>query len=115
VNAFEAKSLNEDQVNMQAYMKKLLNWRKGSKAVTSGKTLHFAPFNDIYVYFRYVDGEKVMVIMNRNEKTATIDPKRFAEIIGANNKAIDIFSSNVFDLNNLFEVPPKSTLVLEIK
>ncbi len=114
-NAFETKSLTDDQLNMQAYMKKLLNWRKGSKAVTSGKTLHFAPFNDIYVYFRYVDGEKVMVIMNRNEKTATIDPKRFAEIIGANNKAIDIFSSNVFDLNNLFEVPPKSTLVLEIK
>ena len=114
-NAFETKSLTDDQLNMQAYMKKLLNWRKGSKAVTSGKTLHFAPFNDIYVYFRYVDGEKVMVIMNRNEKTAAIDPKRFAEIIGANNKAIDIFSSNVFDLNNLFEVPPKSTLVLEIK
>lgn len=114
-NAFETKSLTEDQLNMQAYMKKLLNWRKGSKAVTSGKTLHFAPFNDIYVYFRYVDGEKIMIIMNRNEKTATIDPKRFAEIIGNYSKAFDIFSSVVYDLNNLFEVSPKSALVLEIK
>jgi glycosidase len=115
VNAFETKSLNEDQVNMQAYMKKLLNWRKGSKAVTSGKTLHFAPFNDIYVYFRYVEGEKIMVIMNRNEKMAKVDPKRFAEIIGANTKGIDIFSSSTIDITKLFEVPPKSTLVLEIK
>jgi glycosidase len=115
VNAFETKSLNEDQVNMQAYMKKLLNWRKGSKAVTSGKTLHFAPFNDIYVYFRYAEGEKIMVIMNRNEKMATVDPKRFAEIIGANTKGIDIFSSSTIDITKLFEVPPKSTLVLEIK
>ena len=115
VNAFETKSLNEDQVNMQAYMKKLLNWRKGSKAVTSGKTLHFAPFNDIYVYFRYVEGEKIMVIMNRNEKMTTVDPKRFAEIIGANTKGIDIFSSSTIDITKLFEVPPKSTLVLEIK
>jgi glycosidase len=115
VNAFEAKSLNEDQVNMQAYMKKLLNWRKGSKAVTSGKTLHFAPFNDVYVYFRYAEGEKIMVIMNRNEKMATVDPKRFAEIIKTNTKGIDVFSSSTIDITNLFEVPPKSTLVLEIK
>jgi hypothetical protein len=56
-----------------------------------------------------------MVIMNRNEKMATVDPKRFAEIIGANTKGIDIFSSSTIDITKLFEVPPKSTLVLEIK
>ena len=115
VNAFETKSLSQDQVSMQVYMKKLLNWRKSSKAVTSGKTLHFAPFNDIYVYFRYAEGEKIMVIMNRNEKITMVDPKRFAEIIGANTQGIDIFSSRTIDITNFFEVPSKSTLVLEIK
>ena len=115
VNAFETKSLSQDQVSMQVYMKKLLNWRKSSKAVTSGKTLHFAPFNDIYVYFRYAEGEKIMVILNRNEKITMVDPKRFAEIIGANTQGIDIFSSRTIDITNFFEVPSKSTLVLEIK
>jgi glycosidase len=114
-NAFKAKSLTEDQANMQAYVKKLLNWRKGSKAVTSGKTLHFAPFNDIYVYFRYTDSEKIMVVMNRNEKSVIVDPKRFAEIIGKHATAVDIFSTAMFDITSLFEVPPKTTLVLEIK
>ena len=115
MNAFESKSLSQDQVSMQVYMKKLLNWRKGSKAVISGKTLHFAPFNDIYVYFRYAEDEKIMVIMNRNETKTTIDPKRFDEIIRTNTKGIDVFSSRTIDLTNFFEVPPKSTLVLEIK
>lgn len=115
VNAFEMKSLSTDQMNMQAYLKKLLNWRKNSKAVTSGKTLHFAPFNDIYVYFRHFGNEKVMVIMNRNEKIVKVDPKRFAEIIKNDSKAVDIFSNAIFDITNSFEVPPKTTLVLEIK
>jgi glycosidase len=114
INAFLSKGLSQDQAAMQSYMKFLMQWRQNSKAVTSGKTLHFAPFNDVYVYFRYVGNEKVMVIMNRNEQKVTVDPKRFSEIIGNDKSGKEIFSGNLMDISRPFEVPAKTALVLEI-
>ena len=91
-----------------------MQWRKHNKAVVSGKTLHFAPFNDVYVYFRYTGNEKVMVIMNRNEKQVNIVPSRFTEIIGNNKTGKNILSGKVLDITRSFEVPAKTALVLEI-
>lgn len=114
INAFLSKGLSQDQAAMQSYMKFLMQWRQNSKAVTSGKTLHFAPFNDVYVFFRYVGNEKVMVIMNRNEQKVTVDPKRFSEIIGNDKSGKEIFSGNLMDISRPFELPAKTALVLEI-
>ncbi|HRF17358.1 MAG TPA: cyclomaltodextrinase C-terminal domain-containing protein, partial [Chitinophagaceae bacterium] len=65
-NAFTGVGLSADQQRIQAYLKKLLNWRKDKKVIHDGSTLHFAPSNGIYVYFRYSKQEKVMVVMNKN-------------------------------------------------
>lgn len=96
-------------------MRRLLTWRVQISAITSGKTLHFAPFNDIYVYFRYTKDQKVMVILNRNEQPTTIDPARFREIIGGDKKGVDIISSKMFDLTSVLEIPAKTTLVLMVE
>ncbi|MEN9950861.1 MAG: hypothetical protein RLY85_1613 [Bacteroidota bacterium] len=114
VNVFQSKGLSAEQVSMQEHMRLLMQWRKHNKAVVSGKTLHFAPFNDIYVYFRYTGNEKVMVILNRNEKQVNIDPSRFTEIIGNNKTGKNILSGKVMDITRSFEVPAKTALVLEI-
>jgi len=114
-NAFSKKGLTRDQIEMQDYMRRLLIWRAQSSALSSGKTLHFAPFNDIYVYFRYTKDQKVMVILNRNEQPTTIDPARFREIIGGDKKGVDIISSKMFDLTSVLEIPAKTTLVLMVE
>ena len=113
-NAFASNGLSQEQFSMQSYMKFLMNWRKTNKAVISGRTLHFAPFNDVYVYFRYLGEEKVMVIMNRNEKQVSIDPLRFKEIIGNDKLGKEIFSGKTIDITSSFLVPGKTALVLEI-
>lgn len=113
-NAFVSSGLSPEQLSMQSYMKFLMNWRKNNKAVISGKTLHFAPFNDIYVYFRYTEKEKVMVIMNRNEKEVSIDPHRFSEIMGNDKSGKEIFSGSTINISQPFNVPAKTALVLEI-
>jgi len=113
-NAFASNGLSPEQLSMQSYLKSLMNWRKSNKAIIYGKTLHFAPFNDVYVYFRYWGEEKVMVIMNRNEKQVSIDPLRFKEIIGNDKLGKEIFSGKTIDITSSFVVPGKTALVLEI-
>ena len=80
VNAFTGEGLSKDQKDMQSFLKKVLNYRKTSKAIHDGKTIHFSPFMGTYTLFRIMDDEVVVVMLNKNEKSITIDLKRFEEV-----------------------------------
>jgi glycosidase len=114
INAFAGAGLTQDQLEMQGYFKSLAQWRKTSKAIANGKTLHFAPFNDVYVFFRYTEKEKVMVVLNRNEQSFSIDPARFKEIIGNARTAKNILTGQSLLIQQKFDMPAKSALVFEI-
>ncbi|MEW2923081.1 glycoside hydrolase family 13 protein [Muricauda sp. ANG21] len=80
VNAFTGKNLSDDQMEIQGYLKTLLNYRKESNAIISGKTVHFVPFNGVYVLFRILGDDIVMHVMNKNNTSTDIDLKRFEEL-----------------------------------
>ena len=102
VNAFKGIGLTADQKSMQAYLKQLLNWRKNNPVIATGQTMHFAPFDGVYVYFRYNAEKTIMVVMNRNETDSKIDMKRFAEIIGQKTKVENALTGEAISgLSNL--------------
>jgi len=80
VNAFTGKGLKTEQKEMQNFLKKFLNYRKNSKAIHDGKTVHFAPFKGTYVLFRILGEEVVVNIINKNNTPISIDLKRYSEI-----------------------------------
>jgi glycosidase len=69
VNAFTGDGLSADKKDMQNYLTKILNYRKNSKAIHDGKTIHFAPHNGVYTLFRMLNDEIVVLILNKNEST----------------------------------------------
>ena len=115
VNAFTGKGLSTAQVATQTYTKQLLNWRKNNPVIANGKTLHFAPFDGVYVYFRYNKEKIVIVVMNKNNSATTIDTKRFQEILNGKSTAINILSKETVDIKNTFQVAAKSATVFEIQ
>ncbi|HET9055331.1 MAG TPA: glycoside hydrolase family 13 protein [Chitinophagaceae bacterium] len=115
VNGFTGEGLTADQLQVQSYLKKLLNWRKSNPVIASGETLHFAPFNSIYVYFRYDKEKVVMVVMNKNDKEMRVDANRFAEIIKGKKTAENVLTGEAISLADSFTVAPKTTTVFEIK
>ena len=80
VNAFTGKGIKADQKNMQMFLKKVLNFRKNTKAIHEGKTIHFAPYMGAYLLFRIIDKEIVVLILNKNDKPIHLDLKRYSEI-----------------------------------
>jgi glycosidase len=114
-NAFTGSGLSEDQVKMQSFLKKILNWRKTADAVYNGNTLHFAPFNKIYVYFRYTGKQLLMVVMNKNEAPVTVETGRFSEILGNKSEGTDILSGDKLSLKNKITVAGKTAMVIDIK
>lgn len=115
VNGFTGQGLTEQQRDVQHFMKKLMNWRKTASAVQTGKLTHFVPQDDVYVYFRYDERQRVMVILNKNEKKHNLRLDRFAEMLDGVSKGIDVLSGQSFDLKNELTLPAKSPMILELK
>jgi glycosidase len=115
INAFDVKGRTAEQEKFHSFSKKLMNWRKQSKAIHEGKLLHFLPDNNVYVYFRYTESETVMVVINNNPEAQTINTERFDEGIKQFTKGKDILSELSFDLKKPIQVNGKSALVMELK
>lgn len=114
-NAFIASGRTKEQSKYFDFTKTLLNWRKNKEVIHSGKTLHYIPENNVYVYFRYNNQERVMVILNNNKDAQTLDLKRFSEGLNHLTKGKDVLTNQNFDLTTKLSVPAKSSLILELK
>lgn len=115
VNAFTGMGLSEDQADAQAFTKALLNWRKNSKAITQGKLKHYIPEEGVYVYFRYIENEAVMVVINNNEESRTFKTDRFNENLTGYSSGTDIISRTYFDQLRMISVPAMTARVIELK
>ena len=114
-SVFTKEGRTAEENDMHQFVTKLTNWRKTSDAVKHGKLLHFVPENNVYVYFRYTDRERVMVIMNMNENESTISREKHLEMLRGFTFGMDVISGKNVDLANDFKVPGKTTMVLTLK
>lgn len=115
VNAFSGEGLNADQKDMQFYLKKLLNFRKTSKAIHEGETVHFAPFKGTYLLFRTLGDETVVHIINKNEKPVTIDLKRYTEMNLQGKTLVNVITGSEFFWNDTMPLPNKGSYILTTK
>ena len=115
VNAFTGEGLTDAQKDMQEYVKKLLNYRKNSKAIHEGKTIHFAPENGVYILFRILNDETVVVILNKNSNPVTLDLNRFDEIVLQGKTLKNIISGEDFIWKDQLTLNTKGVLLLSTK
>ena len=73
VNAFTGEGLDEQSKEMQNFVRKLMNYRKSSKAIHKGKTMHFSPVDGTYLLTRSFKDETVVLLLNKNDTPITLD------------------------------------------
>jgi hypothetical protein len=99
--------------DLHAYVKALLNWRKGKEVIHSGKTMHFIPQDNTYAYFRYNDTDLVFVFINNSDKDVKLTWSRFAEINADLSEGRDVVTGDVVTLSDDTVVPANTALVIE--
>lgn len=116
-NAFNEKTQTAEQKSFYDFSKKILNWRKQKQVIHSGKTQHFQPINEVYVYFRYDEKERVMVIINNNEKETSVDMSRYEEATQGFKQGKDIISGKKYAVlpSEKITIAGKSALILELE
>jgi len=114
-NAFLPDGRTAGQEKYFRFTRKLLHWRKTNEAVRKGKFLHYAPVNNLYVYFRIYGEQRVMVIVNNSPAAQTVRPSEYAEGTGNHVTGKEIITEKTIDLTRPFVIPPKSIYIVEIK
>ena len=113
-NAFEAASRTQQQEAFFSFTKKLMNWRKTAKAVHQGTLTQFIPENDVYVYFRILGDEKIMVVLNNSSSDQTLDLTRFREVLPEAGNGLEILSDRSIKLKETLEVSAKTPLIIQL-
>ena len=113
--AFTKEGRTAEQQKFFDFSSKLFTWRKSKDVIHSGKTTHYIPENNVYVYFRYNEKETVMVVINNNSEKQILKTNRFKENIQNFKSGKEVLSGKIIDLNTEIEIEGKSALILELK
>jgi glycosidase len=97
------------------YITKLTQWRKTAVAIHEGKLVHFIPNNNVYVYFRVHEEQNIMVVMNANEDSVSLNRDRFAEILDDFERGVNVLSGEEIDVSVDFEVQGTTTGIWELR
>ena len=115
-NVLSQEGRTDEQKAYFEITKLLFNWRKNKAVIHTGKTMQFIPEHNVYVYFRYNEAEKVMVVLNNSRSEEKIDLSRFSEIMGTVGEGKDVISGAKINLGQkTLAVPAKTSLILELK
>ncbi len=115
VNAFTGVGLTPAQRVMQDWLRRLLQWRKTSAAVTQGQTLHYIPQDGTYVYFRFTAQDRVMVVINKRNQPSTLDLTRFQTGLQGRTIATDVLDGSQVDLRAPLPLAPGHSRVLQLR
>jgi glycosidase len=113
-NAFTKDGRTEEQEAYHSFSKTLFNFRKETPALHTGELLHYLPENNVYVYFRSLEDQTVMVVLNNNPEQQTLDLSRFTEGIKNATTGKELFSQNTLNLDEPLTVKGKSPLVISL-
>ncbi len=114
INGFTQRGLTQDQKEAQNFVKKILQWRKTATAIHHGKLMHFVPQHHVYTYFRYDENQKVMVLLNKEEKEVEINLEQFAEMFNKGTRAKDIITDQQIVLNDKLVLASRQAMILEL-
>ena len=114
-SAFTGAGLTGEQKEMQDWLKAVLHFRKDNAVIHSGETLHFSPEEGVYVIFRISRTEKIMLILNKNQESYSLDLNRFRESGITGGQATDIITGKSFKVSETLELASPGPTLLSIK
>lgn len=115
VSVMKNVGLTEKQLEAKAFLSKLLNWRMSKTVIHTGDLVHFEPIQGVYIYFRYNDDEKVMVILNKNKDEYNLKLDRFDEMLAGVKSGVNILDQKKFNFTNeSITLSPNRAFIIEL-
>ncbi|MFN3873236.1 MAG: alpha-amylase family glycosyl hydrolase [Ignavibacterium sp.] len=112
-NAFTKCGRTDFENDIFKFTQKLISLRRNFKSLSNGKLTHYYPFNNVYVYFRKLNNETTMIVVNGSEKEQTIELSSYSEILTGTKRLIDIINDDEIEISksNSIKINPLSSVI----
>ena len=113
-NKFTAAGRTAKENEAFNFVKKLAQYRKKSPALQTGQLTQFLPRDGMYVYFRHIESQSVMVVLNQSDEAKILDTQRFAERLNGFTKGKNVLDDTVLNDLKQIQVKGMSVQVIEL-
>lgn len=114
-NAFTEEGRTTEQNKIFNHIQKLIDFRQNNQVMQTGKLTQFIPENDVYIYFRHLEDEAVMIAYNNTVENKTADGDRFSEILDDYSTGENIITGKAIKNFEQITVPAMSSMVIQLR
>jgi glycosidase len=115
-NAFNKNEREKNENELFDHIKELLALRKKFPAIAEGKLTHYPPVNDVYVYFRTLGKEKIMVVINNSEEKQSVDFAPMKSLVTLKSMLLNLRTNIKTSIGSNFQLPIEagSSLIFQV-
>lgn len=114
IDAFQPAGRTVEQNEMVDYISRLAHWRKkNGLLMKEGRLLQLVPENNLYIYFRQLKDQGVMVVVNASENSARIPLGRISEPLKGVKELREVTTDSQQLFGEGWSIPGKSAHVYE--
>lgn len=113
-NAFVPAGRTEEENRAFDLVKALTKLRRENSALTTGKTIQFAPNNGAYAYARMDEQSSFLVFVNGSSKPVAFTTSYYDEVLHGQRTLTDALLGSAVELGATVELGPWEVLVLKL-
>ena len=115
-DAFSESGRTGEENDIFNFTRQLLKIRSMHKSLQSGSLIHFKPQNEVYVFFRISDSDRVLVVVNHNTGKQRVDLLPFANLLQGGISLRDVMTGHEIELSGTgnLELEGMSGMILEV-
>ncbi|MDP2037164.1 MAG: alpha-amylase family glycosyl hydrolase [Ignavibacteria bacterium] len=89
-NAFTETGRDKNENELFNHLKELLHLRRTYPALAKGSLIQYPPVNDVYIYFRILGSEKIMLVINNSKTRREINLVPMSKLVSPKNILINL-------------------------
>jgi glycosidase len=115
-NSFSSEYRTEDENEIFNYIKKLLELRKKHSELSCGRLVHFPPERGVYIFFKILDNEISMVVVNDRDTNFELRLNRYQTYLNNVNSIENLMTGeqNSLSDHDSIEIKSKSVSILKL-
>lgn len=98
-DAFIMEGRTDEENEVFNFLAKLLKLRKQYPELSKGSLIHFPPENGVYIYFKILEDQKIMVVVNDNEFPKELNIELIRHHLTNSKELRNLLSEEIFDLS----------------
>ena len=103
-DAFNSCDRTEYENGIYNFIQQLIELRTEYKSLSQGTLKHYYPFNNVYTYFRQLNDESTMIVVNGNDEDVKVDLSAYKESLNNTKSLINLKTKETYNFSDSYSI-----------